>query len=321
MNTDFQTILEGAKCVTCGCTDTTQFQPYYFVDKPPASFYVFQCKQCNFVFLPPYYRKMIDYHNYKGNSVLDQIRKGNNWVKVQRQKLKFDLIKKYHPSGKLMDLGCGWGHFLLAGKELGYDIYGIEISDALHEYCSKDLGLPVDALNFYDMPDEPQFDVLTMWDVLEHVDEADDFLDKCHKVVKKGGHVVIQVPQIDSFISKKQKEKWAMLSLDHCNYFSPATAKILFERKGFKVKEVRSSLEIKTFAMFMIFPWFKRRKEKKENQTEQVMTSAERQAYFNALTSRPMWQLKILVFGHNILYKLLSFFNIGEEMVLVAERL
>ncbi len=321
MSPDFQTIIEGAKCVTCACTDTQKFQPYTLVEKNNESYYLFQCQNCDFIFLPPYYRKMIDYHNYKGNTVLEQVRKGNNWVKVQRQKLKFDLIKKYHPTGKLMDLGCGWGHFLLAGKELGYDIYGIEISEALHEYCTKDLGLPVDALNFHDMSDEARFDVLTMWDVLEHIDEADAFLDKCHKVVKKGGHVIIQVPQIDSFIAKRLKNDWPMITLDHCNYFTHKTATQLFESKGFKVKEIQSSLEIKTFVMFMIFPWLKRRKERKQKQEEKAMTSAERQEYFNKMTSRPMWQLKLMVFGHNILYKLLSFFNIGEEMVVVAEKI
>lgn len=319
---NFDEILEGSHCVSCGCTDKAKFQPYYpLIHKNDTDFYLFQCQACDFVFLPPYYRQFIDYTNYKGDSVLAQIRQGNNWLKVQRQKLKFDLISKYKPQGKLMDLGCGWGHFLLAAKELGYDIYGIEIAKSLHEYCTKDLKLPVEDVNLFDMPDQARFDLITMWDVLEHIDAADAFLEKCHTLLKPGGFVFIQVPAIDSYLSRKKKEDWAMISLDHVNYFSRKTVTQLFERKGFKVREIKSSLELKIFLLYVVLPWLKRRKAPKNAQDQAVQIhAAERQQYFNQVTARPMWQLKLMVSAHNLMYRLLSALNIGEEMVVVAEK-
>lgn len=314
-------VLESAKCIVCGNQNTADFTPYMTVHRD-TDFNLYQCTKCSFIFLPPYYRKEIDYTKYKGETVLEQVRKGNNWVKIQRQKLKFELISHYHlPGSKLFDLGCGWGHFLLAGKELGYNIYGIEIAKHLHTYCTQDLGLPVDDINFYDLEEKEQFDVLTMWDVLEHIDDGHKFIEKCTKVVRRGGHLFIQVPQIDSFIAKKMKDTWPMISLDHVNYFTPKTLTRLLEPYGFEVEVIKSTLELKTFFMFVVFPWFKKRKEKKTTGTEgEAMNSAERQQYFNTMTSRPLWQLKLLVFFHNIAYKLLSSLKIGEEMVVVAKR-
>jgi len=52
-----------------------------------------------------------------------------------------------------------------------------------------------------------------------------------------------------------------------------------------------------------------------------TINAAERQNYFNKFTSRPMWQLRLFVFVHNILYNLLSFFNIGEEMMVAARKI
>ncbi|MCC6371394.1 MAG: hypothetical protein IT236_10350, partial [Bacteroidia bacterium] len=51
-----------------------------------------------------------------------------------------------------------------------------------------------------------------------------------------------------------------------------------------------------------------------------TINAAERQQYFNKFTSKPMWQLKLFVWVHNIVYNTLSFFNIGEEMMVAAKR-
>jgi 2-polyprenyl-3-methyl-5-hydroxy-6-metoxy-1,4-benzoquinol methylase len=271
------------------------------------------------VFLPQSYRKDIDYSTYKGQEVREQIQKGNNWIKIQRQKLKFDLIRKFQPRGKLFDLGCGWGHFLLAAQELGYDIYGIEISKHLFEYCTQDLHLPVEDKNIFEMQGTQSYDILTMWDVLEHIDDADIFIDKCAEFIRPGGQLVIQVPQIDSYIARKQKEKWVMISQDHVNYFSPRTLTLLLERKGFQVKTVKASLELKIFFMYVLLPWLKSSRSQKVTNAD--LTATDRQRSFNEITQRPQWQLWVMVKVHNIIYKLLSFLGIGEEMVVVATRI
>lgn len=301
------------QCQCCLNSEKSAFKEKYVKDK----YTVVECLKCSFLFIPWHFRKDIQYHDYKGEDVLEQVRRGNDWLKIQRHLLRFKLIRKYAASGSLFDLGAGWGHFLLAGKQLGYDVYGIEISKYPHHYAKYDLNLPVDHIDFFKM-EERKFDIITMWDVLEHIDEADAFTKKCSEMLNKNGILVIQVPQIDSFIAKRKKGNWNMMGLDHVNYFSKKTVKVLFERHGLEVVRIKSSIELKLLLMYTILPWIKKLKNKKSGNSN--ITSAERQEYFNKTTSRPKWMLKIMVMVHNIVYNLLSALNIGEEMIVVARK-
>ncbi len=310
---------EDINCCVCHNQDSKKFSLKYQKEK----FAVVVCKQCDFHFIPPYYRKKIEYSNYKNSSVTDAIRNGNNWLKVQRHKLRFKFVSKFVKQGKLFDLGAGWGHFMLAGKELGYDVYGVEISEEPYKYCVQDLKLPVDHIDFFEMDESKKFDVITMWDVLEHIDKADVFLKKCHQLTAENGYLILQVPQIDSYFSKKQKDNWNMMGLDHVNYFSKKTMQQILANNGYEMVAIKSSFEIKLFIMYSILPIIKRLKGNKKisvHQTNVGINAAERQQFFNKVTAKPMWQLKLFVFVHNIIYNFLSILNIGEEMMVAARK-
>ncbi|MCL2041894.1 MAG: class I SAM-dependent methyltransferase [Bacteroidales bacterium] len=302
-------------CQCCLNDDTSQFIERYKKN----GFVVLECKKCSFNFIPPRYRENVTYGDYKSDDTLMQIRQGNNWLKVQRNLLRYKLIRKYKKSGTLFDLGVGWGHFLYTGRLLGYDVYGIEIANNPYIYAKNDLNLPVDQIDFFQM-DKPDksYDIITMWDVLEHIDKADLVIEKCSKLIKDNGYIIIQVPQIDSFIAKRQKESWTMMGLDHVNYFSKKNIPVILNRHGFDVVKIKSSIEFKLLLMFVVLPWVKKRKNK--GQTSPAISHPERQKYFNKITAKPKIILKLFVWVHNIIYNILSFFNIGEEMIVVAKK-
>ncbi len=300
-------------CQCCLNEDQSQFTEKFVKN----DLVVLECNRCSFNFIPWYYRKNISYASYKDDAVLQQIRQGNNWIKIQRHLLRFRLIRKFIKTGRLFDLGSGWGHFLLTGKQLGYDVYGIEVATNPYNYSKEDLGLPVDHVDFFDLKKEAgSFDLITLWDVLEHIDNASAVIEKCACLLSDGGYIVIQVPQIDSFIATRRKEKWNMMGLDHVNYFSRKTITHLLNRHGFKVETIRSSIELKLLLMYTILPWINKLKKKKET----TISSSERQAFYNKTTRKPMWMLKIMVLLHNMVYNTLSFLNVGEEMVVVARK-
>lgn len=310
---------EDIHCCVCGNNDKDKFQLKYQKE----NFAVVTCNNCSLHFIPPYYRKKIQYTQYKNADVTAAVRAGNNWIKIQRHKLRFKFIQKFIKSGKLFDLGAGWGHFMLAGKELGYDVYGVEISEQPYLYCVNDLKLPVDHIDFFEMDEAKKFDLITMWDVLEHIDKADEFLAKCAKLTKPDGYLFLQVPQIDSYFAKRHKDNWKMMGLDHVNYFGKETITKILERNGYEVVKIKSSFEIKLFIMYTLLPFIKKFKSNKKQTTAPANTSinaAERQQYFNKFTNKPMWQLKLFVLIHNIIYNTLSFFNIGEEMMVAARK-
>lgn len=307
-------------CCVCNNANPSEFTLKYQKE----NFAVVTCNTCSHHFIPHYYRKQIQYTQYKNAEVTAAVRAGNNWVKIQRHKLRFQFIKKFIKSGKLFDLGAGWGHFMLAGKELGYDVCGIEISEQPYLYCVNDLKLPVDHIDFFEMDETKKFDVITMWDVLEHIDQASPFLEKCNKLTNTGGYLFLQVPQIDSYFAKKHKDNWKMMGLDHVNYFSKKTITQILDKHGYQVLKIKSSFEIKLFIMYTLLPFFKKFKSANKQTTieaNKTINAAERQQYFNKFTSKPMWQLKLAVFLHNRIYNFLSFFNIGEEMMVAARKI
>jgi SAM-dependent methyltransferase len=303
--------LAGICCQTCLNKDEKRFTVTYKLSNAE----VVTCSECGFLFIPPYWRKRISYESYKSAAVAEQIRKGNNWLKLQRHKLRLILIRKYIGTGTMLDVGSGWGHFLLAAREAGFIIKGVELDKEPYLYSVNDLHLPIENRNFFNFNDTETFDILTLWDVLEHIDQADAFVANCSRLTNEGGYLVLQVPQIDSWVAKRKKDSWNMMGLDHVNYFSTATIRILLGRHGYEVKTIKSSIELKLFLMYTLLPYLKRRKKESA-----IVSNEERQAYFNKVTVRPMWQLKLFVFLHNMVYNLLSVLNIGEEMIVVAQK-
>ena len=308
-------IFDEANCCVCNNSDPKEFKVKYQKD----NYAVCECNKCSFVFIPPYFRKQISYENYKDENVAIAVRNGNNFVKIERHKLRYNLIKKYKPSGSLFDLGAGWGHFMLTGQQLGYDVYGIEISEQPYLYSKNDLKLPVDHIDFFEMKEDKTFDIITMWDVLEHIDKADPFIEKCARINSKNGYIVIQVPQIDSYFAKKYKDEWKMMSLDHVNYFGKKTITQLLNKHGYEVECIKSSFEIKLFIMYTVLPFIKKFKGTKTESKNEIKSS-ERQQYFNTFTEKPMWKLKLYMKIHNIIYNMLSALNIGEEMIVIAKK-
>ena len=84
-------VLEEIRCRVCNNSNPEKFTLVYDKEK----FAVFSCNDCGLYFIPPYYRKKIDYGNYKDEKVTEAVRAGNNWVKIQRHKLRLKFIQKY----------------------------------------------------------------------------------------------------------------------------------------------------------------------------------------------------------------------------------
>lgn len=305
-------VMADMHCKVCGNVEQQRFQQVYAFP----TFEVWSCTVCNFHFVPPAFTELVSYDHYKTKAEQETVRQGNDWLKIQRHKSRLRKINRLQHGGKLFDLGVGWGHFLAAARDMGYNVSGVELSEYQWDYATRDLGLPVEHMNFFDLPASPgSTDVITMWDVLEHIEDAGAVLDRIHDMLCDNGLLVLQVPQIDSYISKKTRDKWSMLSHTHVNYFSPSTITRLLQDHGFEVLKIRSSIELKLLLMYVIYP----RKRKKQGTADSI-SSDDRQHYFNKVTNRPKWILRIAVFLHDVIYDLLSLLNIGEEMVVYARK-
>ncbi len=312
--------LKDIYCPICGNSNAKEFKLKFERE----DFNVVECQRCSFIFIPQYYRKDSIYEEYRDEEVLKSIRNGNNYIKYRRHRLRIKLIKKLVKSGKLFDIGVGWGHFLHTAQIMGFETQGVEISKIMHHYATNDLKLRVYHNDFYklDLP-ENNWDVVTMWDVLEHLNEPKIAVRKANSIIKDGGILVFQVPQIDSKVAKRQKAKWSMMSIEHVNYFSKKTIKKLLEDNGFEVLKYRSSYELKLFLMFTVLPWLKRNRSKNKDKkisAEKEITNSERQNFFNKVTKLPKIVTWIGLLVHDLIYKTLTVINFGEEMIVVARK-
>ncbi len=287
---------------------------------PNAKVKLVKCNSCGFVFIPQNSRENIEYNNYRNEEVLKSVRAANNYVRFRRHKLRIKLIKKFKKSGKLYDIGVGWGHFANTAEKMGFDVEGIEISETMHHYATNDLNLKIVKGSFHKIPVKENFyDVITLWDVLEHLEKPLEVLKKANRMLKDDGIIVIQVPQIDSKVAKIQKEKWPMLSVEHINYFSKSTIKLALEKSGFKILKFKTSYELKLFLMFTVLPLLKRKKNKSTN-IEVSISGSERQNFFNKFTNIPKPILLLGLFVHDVVYYLLSWINFGEEIIVIARK-
>ena len=148
--------------------------------------------------------------------------------------------------GKVLDLGCGNGRFLLFMQQLGHEIYGVEMAGGSAERARRvaGLSLKVGLLEPDDFASNT-FDAITLYHVFEHLTEPRKYLDIISKIIKPGGYVVIAFPNIDSFQSRLFKGDWFHLDPPrHLFFFRPKDFKRhMAEISLYKVREKHLSLE------------------------------------------------------------------------------
>ncbi|AWI25107.1 class I SAM-dependent methyltransferase [Flavobacterium pallidum] len=158
-------------------------------------------------------------------------------VKSRALRNKVSLINSFTKSkGKLLDIGAGTGDFLLAAKNDGWDITGIE-PNAKAKNTAEQKGVRFTE-NEQAIADST-FDVITMWHVLEHVPDVKKQISELHRLIKPKGTVVIAVPNFNSYDAKYYGNFWAAYDVPrHLTHFSKTAIKLLFEAQEFRLEKI-----------------------------------------------------------------------------------
>jgi 2-polyprenyl-3-methyl-5-hydroxy-6-metoxy-1,4-benzoquinol methylase len=145
---------------------------------------------------------------------------------------KYSLIKAKLKNNKLLDFGCGTGAFLNYCIKKGVNAHGVEPSLTARASQSKIHG-SIDQIQTKD------FDVITLWHVLEHVYSLDQTLDQLREKLSNTGTIFIAVPNWQSDDAKHYGAGWAAYDVPrHLWHFSKETMKALLEKKGFKLQTI-----------------------------------------------------------------------------------
>jgi 2-polyprenyl-3-methyl-5-hydroxy-6-metoxy-1,4-benzoquinol methylase len=167
-----------------------------------------------------------------------------------------EINNKLENNGSLLDIGCGMGLAMQFFKKKGFNTFGFDPSEKAVEYCKKN-GLEVihAGLDGIDVFENKKFDVVTLFNVLEHLPDPKKTINQIREVLSDKGILMIDVPndfndfQIAANENLKLDEYWVNAPC-HLNYFSKDSLVNLLESSGFKIKICQSSFPLEMFLLF-----------------------------------------------------------------------
>jgi len=192
-----------------------------------------RCGNCGFIYINP---------RLKSEIILDSYAVGDDNVFVSQAKSRENTFKKclgriekfrLFP-GKILDIGTAGGSFLYSARQKGWDVYGCEPNRWLCEWGKKHYGIDIFSGTVFEQNYKSDFfDVVTLWDVLEHTPDPKKVLLECRRILKKDGLLVINYPDIGSWIARLMGKKWVFLLSVHLFYFTEKTIKTILNDTGF----------------------------------------------------------------------------------------
>ncbi|MCB0538257.1 MAG: class I SAM-dependent methyltransferase, partial [Bacteroidetes bacterium] len=167
---------------------------------------MFKCQNCNFTFASkiPTEKELVEhYEGYGRNDYLSPIT-------VKRYNEILDSFEKYRKNNNLIDVGCGIGLFAKVAIERGWNVYGTEFTKEAIEICkSKGIKMHEGKLNPNNY-DSNSFDVITSFEVIEHINNPIEEISNFNKILRKGGLVYITTPNFNSISRNLLEENWTV---------------------------------------------------------------------------------------------------------------
>ena len=229
----------------CPLCTSAQIQPHLRCKDHTASgkmFDLYRCGTCGFLFTQdiPDENEIGEYYQSAGylphaSGAAGLLATAYRLVRriALRQKKNLVCRTAGRSRGTLLDIGCGTGEFLHTMKKAGWDVKGVEPSEAARQHAKTRYDLDVSPPS--DLPELPDasFDVITMWHSLEHVQDLRGYLTKIRSLLNAKGLLLVAVPNADSFDASHYREFWAAYEVPrHLHHFTPATMKQWLDKYG-----------------------------------------------------------------------------------------
>lgn len=159
------------------------------------------------------------------------------FVKNYTLQKKVDLINSFGFENKsILDVGAGTGDFLKVCLQNNWTVFGTEPNQKAREIAKqKQLFLKNDLQEF----SNKKFDVITLWHVLEHVENVSVFISQLKNLLSENGKLIVAVPNFKSDDAKHYKEFWAAYDVPrHLWHFSQKSIHLLFENENMSVQKI-----------------------------------------------------------------------------------
>lgn len=202
---------------------------------------IVQCRTCGLVYVNP---------RRNGLEILETYEEVQDALYVEEREgrvLTFErhlrpLEKWTGPpdSRSLLDVGAYTGVFVEIAARHGWDAWGVEPSRwAVNEARKRGLNVVNGTAGSTALP-ASGFDIVTMWDVIEHLNDPLEELFHVYRLLKPGGFLVVHTIDIDSLFARLAGSRWPWLMEMHLYYFSRRTLQAMLEKAGFKVERIEA---------------------------------------------------------------------------------
>lgn len=228
--------------LNCPWCNSEKTQTYIWVKDEfltKEEFQIQECLNCGLLFTEPRpskdkigdYYKSEEYYSHQENKK-GFIPKLYESIKAVNLKHKYKIATNGKSAGKLLDIGCGVGDFIHTAEEQGWQCTGVEPSQDAKAIAKKRIKAEILLSEDLEQITNDTFDVITMWHVLEHVDDLKWQVTQLQRLIKKGGRIVIALPNYKSYDATFYKEKWAAYDVPrHLNHFNKETLVKIFKTK------------------------------------------------------------------------------------------
>ena len=194
-----------------------------------------QCNHCGLQYLTPRLNSDVVIGGYSEGEDENFVSQAAGRERTFAQSLK--LIEKYAPGkGRILDVGTAGGSFLAVAQRNGWDVEGCEPNRWMAEWGKAHYGIEIVPGTLFDMElTDETFDVITLWDVIEHTPDPTSVLEACHRLLKPGGLLVVNIPDIGSLVSRVMRRGWVFLLSIHLYYFTVPTLREMLAKTGFEM--------------------------------------------------------------------------------------
>lgn len=250
-------MLEHVSCGLCGSDNyDVLYEPRYemekdtnLIDKFRASgdelliYQLVRCRLCEFRYVTPRLSAELIHAGYtQGDdpAYVSQIRARERTFADSLEQIERAVGRK----GRLLDVGTAAGAFVAAARDRGWDAEGCEPNAWLAEWGTRHYGIRVrngDVLQL--QYEEGSFDVITLWDVIEHTTQPQLVLQRCSELIRPGGVLIVNYPDIGSWIAQTLGRRWPFLSSVHLSYFDRRTMTRMLERTGYRVHSAKPHVQ------------------------------------------------------------------------------
>ena len=193
-----------------------------------------KCQKCGTVFLggysdrfvPELYTYYDKYENLSKEDVFDPITNS-------RCENLLRWFSRFGTGREVLDVGCGLGQFVEVANRSGWIAEGLELSRGAVDFARRQ-GVAVRELDFFSEEIKPNsYDLVTLFEVIEHVPNPTEFLFRTGEVVRPGGLVYLTTPNFASLDRYLLGADWKIIHPEHLTYFTPHTLRSLVKKTGF----------------------------------------------------------------------------------------